>query len=272
MAVRIKLGCAALAFTFSVSPIVADGLALKLASTDVLQKRLDAGLVTQKERQAAVEELFAGVGCATEEQPVRKNVANVICTLPGKTLSTIIVGGHYDYRTEGQGIVDDWTGTALLASLYEALKSEPRQHTYQFVAFAAEEQGLIGSQHFAKTMTAEQKDRTQAFVNLECLGLTTPRVWVSRSSPVLVNRLEEIASAMHIPLAGVNVDRVGDDDTHPFRNRNIAVVSIHSVTGETLGILHSKRDNSSAVNMEDYTAAYRLVAFYLAYLDAKLLP
>jgi hypothetical protein len=107
-------------------------------------------------------------------------------------------------------------------------------------------------------------------VNLECLGLSPPKVWVSRSAPELVSRLGEIANAVHVSIAGVNVDRVGDDDTHSFRNNNIPVISIHSVTAETLALLHSKRDNMSAVKMDDYTAAYRLVVFYLAYLDSKL--
>lgn len=50
------------------------------------------------------------------------------------------------------------------------------------------------------------------------------------------------------------------------------MISIHSVTSETLPILHSKRDDIMAVQMDDYDAAYRLVVFYLAYLDNKLLP
>ena len=267
-----QLTGAALGFALCVLSCTADELVLKLTSQDVLQKRMRAGLVQIKERQDAVKALFAEAGCEAVEQKVRKNIDNVICTLRGRTASTIIVGGHYDYRTEGQGMVDDWTGTALLASLYETLKSEPRQHTYKFVAFAAEELGLVGSEHFVKSMTADDKNATVAFVNLECLGLSPTKVWVSRSTPELVRRLDEIAAAVHAPIAGVNVDRVGDDDTHSFKNKNIPVISIHSVTPETLGILHSRRDNLAAVRMDDYYLSYRLIAFYLAYLDEKLTP
>ena len=70
-----------------------------------------------------------------------------------------------------------------------------------------------------------------------------------------------------IPLQGVNVDRVGDDDTHPFLSAHIPVISIHSVTQETWSILHSPRDRMDAINFEDYYAAYKLAAYYLAYLD-----
>ncbi len=223
-----------------------------------------------RQREAVVRGMFEQAGCPVTEQPVNKKFANVICTLPGQGDSTIIVGGHYDFPDEGQGIVDDWSGTALLPSLYEALKAEPRKHSYEFVAFAAEEQGLIGSEYFVRKMTAERREKVRGFVNLECLGLASPKVWVSRSTPALVNGLGAVADAIHVPLAGVNVDKVGDDDTHPFLNRKIPVISIHSVTSATLPILHSKRDSMSAIHLDDYFSAYRLVAFYLAYLDTTL--
>jgi hypothetical protein len=116
-------------------------------------------------------------------------------------------------------------------------------------------------------MTPEQKALTRAFVNLECLGLTTVKVWTSRSTPALVARLSEVARMLGIPLQGVNVDRVGDDDTHPFLSAHIPVISIHSVTQETWSILHSPRDRMDAIDFEDYYAAYKLAAYYLAYLD-----
>jgi hypothetical protein len=84
--------------------------------------------------------------------------------------------------------------------------------------------------------------------------------------------LTTIASAMHIPLQAVNVDRVGDDDTHPFWSKKVPVISIHSITQETWQVLHSAKDNVNAIHPNDYYDAYRLVAFYLDYLDASLPP
>jgi hypothetical protein len=82
----------------------------------------------------------------------------------------------------------------------------------------------------------------------------------------------EIANATQIPLQGVNVDDVGDDDTHPFLSKKLPVICIHSVTQEKWQILHSQRDKLSAINPGDYYDAYRLVAFYLNYLDVRLSP
>ena len=68
----------------------------------------------------------------------------------------------------------------------------------------------------------------------------------------------------------MNVDRVGDDDTHPFASARIPVISIHSLTQETWPVLHSKRDDLAAIDFPEYYRTYRLVAYYLAYLDLKL--
>ena len=194
----------------------------------------------------------------------------MICTLTGEEASTIVVGGHFDYADRGSGIVDDWSGASLLPSLYEALKAQKRKHTYVFVAFAAEERGLIGSTYFVKNLSREEKSSLRAFVNLECLGMTSAKVLTHRSTPGLVDRLVEIASATKMPLQGVNVEKVGDDDTHPFAEARLPVITIHSVTQETLPILHSAHDQVGAVHPDDYYDAYRLVAFFLAYLDVRL--
>jgi hypothetical protein len=104
---------------------------------------------------------------------------------------------------------------------------------------------------------------------LECLGLTPVKVWTHRSAPDLVARLAEVARAIEVTVQGVNVEQVGDDDTHPFLSAHIPVISIHSVTQDTIRILHSERDRLDAINFDDYYTAYKLAAYYLAYLDLK---
>lgn len=84
-----------------------------------------------------------------------------------------------------------------------------------------------------------------------------------------MTRLVEVARAIEITVQGVNVDQVGDDDTHPFVSAHIPVISIHSVTQDTIGILHSERDRVDAIHFDDYYTAYKLAAYYLAYLDVK---
>src|SRR5690242_12925996 len=101
---------------------------VRLASPDNVAQRLEAGNVDARKRQATIEDLFRATGCEVTVQKVTGHASNVVCTLPGSTNSTIVTGGHFDFVARGKGIVDDWSGTSLLPSLYEAIKSKPRRH------------------------------------------------------------------------------------------------------------------------------------------------
>jgi Peptidase family M28 len=118
----------------------------------IIQERLEH--VTRKlpDRRAALESLFQTAGCKDErltQQPVpRSKEPNVICTLTGETDRVIVVGAHFDLVDRGIGAVDDWSGAALLPSLYQSLASKPRRHRFVFIGFAAEEIGLYGSKEY----------------------------------------------------------------------------------------------------------------------------
>ncbi len=58
---------------------------------------------------------------------------------------------------------------------------------------------------------------------------------------------------------------------NPFKDKKIPVISIHSLAQETFPILHSRDDNLSAVHENVYYTSYKLIAFYLALLDLKVL-
>jgi len=241
---------------------------------ETIQQRLKAVPRKLADRVAKLESIFRQAGCdgdSFHEQPVPGSPApNLICTLAGDTASEIIVGGHLDSIEAGMGAVDDWSGAVLLPSLYESLKNNPRHHRFVFVAFAAEERGLIGSTEFITTRKREEMRRIEAMINLECLGLGPPEVWESRADKRLLDAYAIVASFAHVEARGMNVDRVGDDDSHPFLNFGIPVLTIHSVTPKTWHILHHSSDNLSAIHADDYYASYRLAAAYLAYLDSAL--
>jgi Zn-dependent M28 family amino/carboxypeptidase len=245
-------------------------LSVDLVEPAFINKRLEAGVQPAEKREAAVRQLFSEAGCEIAAQPVNKRSSNVICTLAGESASTIVVGAHFDFARVGQGIVDDWSGTSLLSSLYEALKGTPRKHTFRFVAFAAEEEGLVGSRRFVKELSKEQRSDIRAFVNLECLGTGSLKVWFTRSTPALVQLFAQVSTSVGVQPAAMNVDYVGDDDTRSFKDAKIPVISLHSISQETFPILHSKKDTIAAVSPQELYTAYRTLAFYLALLDARL--
>jgi len=135
--------------------------------------------------------------------------------------------------------------------------------------FVGEERGLLGSHEYVKKLPPDEARRIRAFINSECLGLGPAKVWASRADPGLLNAFALIPSALHVGARGLNVDSVGDDDPHLFLDAGIPVITIHSPTQDTFRVLHTPRDNLKAIHPDDYHAAYRLIAPYLAYLDGN---
>ena len=240
-------------------------------NSQVVEQRLKSYKGNDNEREATVRNLFQSAGCPEEklaEQPVKGlKQANVICMLPGSTDSVIVVGAHFDHVDAGDGVIDNWSGASMLPSLYQALKTEGRRHTFIFVAFAGEEKGLVGSRFYVSGLTPEQVKKIDAMVNIDTLALGPTEVWVSRSDEKLVRGLNGMAVALKLPLSGVNVDGVGQSDEESFVNRKVPTITIHSLTKETLRVLHSSKDNYSAVHFDDYYKTYRLLSGYLVLLD-----
>ena len=109
-------------------------------------------------------------------------------------------------------------------------------------------------------------------INLDSLGLSATKVWLSRADRKLAEALNAVARAMKLDLGWVNVDKVGSSDSESFGQRKIPALTIHSLTQETLPILHTEKDKLEAVKLGDYYDTYRLLAAYLSYLDGLLTP
>jgi Peptidase family M28 len=247
----------------------------RLAPNEVIEGHLKSFSTRNSEREALIRKWLGESGCAdsnlTEQSLERRLPPNVICVLPGETQDVILVGAHTDHVDDfGDGVVDNWTGASLLPSLLYSLAAQPRHHTFVFVGFAAEEKGLVGSAYYAEHLTAEQRARIVAMVNMDSLGLGPTEVWASHADKTLLDLLATIAAATRLPAGTVNVDNVGSADSESFARYHVPRITLHSVTQETWGILHSPRDRLNVIKMKDYYDSYHLIAAYLAYLDDSL--
>lgn len=260
---------------FALSGTAAETFRARVMPRDVVEERLREYGGTNRERGARLKRMFADAGCGEHlsDQPVRHSKApNVICVLPGSTGRVIIVGAHFDRSPQGDGVADNWSGASLLPSLYEAVKLDPRRHTYVFIGFTDEEKGLVGSRFYARAMTPEQVAATAAMVNLDTLGLAPTEVWSNRSDKRLILALLQLSKYLDVPLNGVNFERVGSTDSESFARRKIPRITIHSLTQKSHDqeILHTSRDKLSVINLDDYYDTYHLLALYLVYLDQVL--
>jgi putative aminopeptidase FrvX len=222
-------------------------------------------------REQQLQSYFTAAGCGPPalalELPEHSDLGNVVCTLKGTSMRTIVVGAHFDHVPQGAGAVDNWSGASLLPSLYQAVSTEPRKHTFVFVAFYGEEQGLVGSEHYVHALSREQRAEIDAMVNMDTLGLGPTEVWVSHADPKLAKIAFGVANAMKLPLSGVNVERIGSTDSESFRDKRVPSICFHSLTQLTMPILHSQKDQLSAIKEDDYYNSYKLISAYLSYLD-----
>jgi hypothetical protein len=248
----------------------------KTLDPSIIEARLRSAPLENSKREAGLKEMLAAAGCQPanlSEQPVQHiREPNVICFLPGELPAQIVVGAHFDHVDVGQGVVDNWSGAALLADLLESISMVPRRHTFVFVGFTAEERGLVGSQFYVKHLTPEQLKTIDAMVNIDSVGMTTTRVWVHHSDPKLVALIFQVAASMKLPVEGVNVENVGSADSESFARHKVPAITVHSATQENFKILHSRADDMRAISLHDYYDTYKLLTAYLAACDVVLSP
>lgn len=274
---------ASLAITLSLASVVLAGpsslrgrLAYRVRTLpeQIISRRLSSAPRSNLKREEVLEQMFLASGCpAAQISHERVNTGeppNLICRLPGREAQVIIVGGHLDKVRRGNGVVDDWSGSSMLPSLYQSLDARPRKHTFLFIAFTEEEKGLVGSNFYVHHAPGGLLHRIRAMVNLECLGMNPPEVWEDHAAPNLLASLYRVAHSMGMIIPDVDLEGVGRDDAMSFRHDKVPTITIHSLTQNTVRVMHSMRDNLSAENLGEYYESYRLVADYLDYLDRTL--
>jgi len=116
---------------------------------------------------------------------------NVVAELPGRSDRLIIVGAHYDTavaRTAAQaeagiggprleGLDDNASGVGVVMELAARLAGAQPEHSIRFIAFAAEETGLLGARHAVASMSAEERERILLMINIDSI-ITGDRLYV----------------------------------------------------------------------------------------------
>ncbi len=216
--------------------------------------------------------LFEQAGCAEgliKELPGGTPIPNVLCVLQGKTPWTIVVGAHLDKAPDGSGAADNWSSIALLPTLYKALRSEEREHTYVFAGFGHAQLKQRGSRGFLRRMGPEQREQIVAMVNLKGLGLASTAFWSGQSDRNLRQDLFAIARALDLPLREVRFFQNVTTDSRSFRMWGIPAITVHSFNSKNARILAQPQYDGSAVtvDVDAYFDSARMLSFYLAYLD-----
>jgi hypothetical protein len=95
---------------------------------------------------------------------------NVVAGLTGTTYpsSILLVGAHYDSIPGGVGSMDNATGVATLLEIARYYGQNPPAYSFRFVAFDAEEIGLLGSGvYYEDSMVRGELNDTLLMLNLD---------------------------------------------------------------------------------------------------------
>ncbi len=206
---------------------------------------------------------------------------NVVAILPGRTPRRFYVSGHYDTvaRPAGSqtfsfdngdlpapGVNDDGSGTALVLELARVFAQSGVEFdaTLVFVAFAGEEQGLVGSSLHAQKALAE-KIPIEGVLNNDIVGSPRGGNGLSDSKRIRVfsegpedspsrglARYIRWAAAEYFPTHTVQLvarhDRFGRGGDHsPFNARGFAAVRF-TESNETYSRQHTVDDTFEGVN------------------------
>jgi Zn-dependent M28 family amino/carboxypeptidase len=199
---------------------------------------------------------------------------NVVAVLPGTdpSVPAIVLGAHYDSRTSdiadsaspAPGANDNATGVAVLLEVARAMADHPGPATIYLVAFAAEETGLQGSQHFVKGGLAPGVGAMAAFDIVGNSsgpdGASAVRVFSEgpedSASRSLARRMVEIGTAWVPDLAILvqdAIDRPGRYSDHvPFSEAGVPAVRFIE-DQERVEFQHNSLDTADRID-SDYLA------------------
>jgi hypothetical protein len=207
---------------------------------------------------------------------------NIVGELPGKgerAKEVIVIGAHYDHvgygytggsRSDEYGIVhpgadDNASGTAglLLAAgelkkRYDAAGPDASLRSIVFVAFSAEEMGLIGSRHFIKHMPFEAS-ATYAMLNMDMIG----RLRNDEVEAAGTGTAEGFDSVLDpaFEASGLNVKKSpggrGPSDHATFYGASVPVLHVFTGLHEEY---HTPKDTIDTINFEGGARCAMLIA------------
>jgi len=202
---------------------------------------------------------------------------NVIGVLEGKSKKNefVVISAHYDHlgvKKEGTGDLiyngadDDASGTTAVLTLAQYFKElDTNERTLIFVAFTAEEMGLLGSRHFGEDVDASQ---FIAGINIEMIGKNSSygpnTAWLtgfdrSDFGTIIQKNLTGTSYTVHPdPYPEQNLFFRSD-------NASLAQLGIPSHTFSTVPIdvdvhYHQVSDEAATLDMEIITQTIRAIA------------
>ncbi|MFO1022427.1 MAG: M20/M25/M40 family metallo-hydrolase [Planctomycetales bacterium] len=204
---------------------------------------------------------------------VKNEVKNIIASLDGTSDETVVIGAHYDHVGRGgqnslapgskeihNGADDNASGSAGLLELARELGAHKGKlkRRILFIAFTAEENGLIGSAHYVAHPVIPL-DKTVAMLNLDMVGRMTDNklsVFGTKTSPIWEPALTKLCTKYDFKLNSIPAG-TGPSDQTSFYLKKIPV--LHFFTG-THSDYHRPSDDWEKINVPAMRRVVSMIA------------
>ena len=199
--------------------------------------------------QVAMDEFTQPPG---ERNPQPAQVVNVVATLPGEQAEArdriYVVSGHYDSRVsdpmnataDAPGANDDASGVAAVLEMARVMSKQQWDATLVFMAVAGEEQGLLGSTHWAK-MAKEKNWNVAGMITNDIIGSSRAEDGHIDNQHVRLFA-EGVPALREMPEAWRQQIQTGGENDSPARAlaRFIKTTGERYVRGMTVNIIYRK--------------------------------
>jgi Zn-dependent M28 family amino/carboxypeptidase len=214
------------------------------------------------------------------------HLKNIVCEKPGSTNNTIIISAHYDSRMEdinnntgrAPGADDNASGVSALLEIARILSKVSLNHSIIFVLFSGEEQGKLGSTHYADHIDNTDVD-LDLLINLDMIGFSSQGINEilieydngnvvqdnDKFSQAVASFIEDVAS-QHINL-NTTLGVLQNTDYLPFEELGYTVIGLHD-NGVTMNPNHHKStDTPDTLDYEYLASVTKLVLATILSLD-----
>lgn len=201
---------------------------------------------------------------------------NVIGYLPGRVQpdSFLVVSAHYDHlgrlgrHTYFPGANDNASGVAMLLELaahYAAPENRPA-YSMLFIAFGAEEAGLVGSQYFVEHPLVPLS-RIRFLLNLDLVGTGEEGITVvnGRVFEQAFQQLVQLNNeGRYVPSVAAR-GRAANSDHYYFSEHGVPAFFIYARGGSSA--YHDVADQPGQLSLSGFPGIFRLISRFLAQQD-----
>lgn len=258
-----------------VTPGVADSLLARTGlSLADLQRRIDEA--TNPASRSTGQEVEISVNLVEDQRLAR----NVLASVQGVSNPDeyLVIGAHFDHLGMGgsgslasaedpaihNGADDNASGTAGLLELAHYFSQQPIDKSILFIAFSAEEMGLLGSKYFVNHPTVPL-EQVRAMINMDMIGRLRDKLLVfgTGSSGGWETAIDS-ATTDTLLQPELVPDAAGSSDHTSFYHQQIPV--LHYFT-DTHSDYHRPSDDPQFINYAGTESVVEHVANLLQYID-----